>query len=169
MPDHGTLLAESEATDTALAPEGWVPPKRIKVLEPVWGYEFTQQFLNVSLPTLLAPGNLPALAKTLPTEFIFLTGRRDEAMIRESAGYRRLARICPVSFHLIDDIITEGNHSTTVTLAFARAVRRAGKAMLDTCFFFLVSDYIIADGSLASVIKLMLAGAGAVQSGNFQI
>jgi 2-polyprenyl-3-methyl-5-hydroxy-6-metoxy-1,4-benzoquinol methylase len=123
----------------------------------------------MSLPTLLAPGNLPALAKTLPTEFIFLTGRRDEAMIRENAGYRSLTRICPVSFHLIDDIITEGNHSTTVTLAFAGAVRRTGKAMLDTCFFFLVSDYIVADGSLASAVKLMLAGASAVQAGNFQI
>jgi 2-polyprenyl-3-methyl-5-hydroxy-6-metoxy-1,4-benzoquinol methylase len=169
MPDHGTLIAESEAIEIPLAPEGWVPPKRIKVLEPVWGYEFTQQFLNVSLPTLLAPGNLPALAETLPTEFIFLTGRRDEAMIRDSAGYRRLSAICPVSFRLIDNIITDGNHSTTVTLAFAGAVRRTGQAMLDTCFFFLVSDYIVADGSLASVIKLMLAGASAVQSGNFQI
>src|SRR6516165_4756341 len=169
MPDHGTMLAEPEATETPLAPEGWVPPKRIKVLEPVWGYEFTQQFLNVSLPTLLAPGNLPALAETLPTEFIFLTGRRDEPMIRDSAGYRRLSAICPVSFRLIDDIITHGNHSTTVTLAFAGAVRRTGEAMLDTCFFFLVSDYIVADGSFASVIKLMLGGASAVQSGNFQI
>jgi 2-polyprenyl-3-methyl-5-hydroxy-6-metoxy-1,4-benzoquinol methylase len=169
MPDQGTLIADSEAIETPLAPEGRVPPKRIKVLEPVWGYEFTQQFLNVSLPTLLAPGNLPALAETLPTEFIFLTGRRDEPMIRDSAGYRSLSAICPVSFRLIDDIITHGNHSTTVTLAFATAVRRTGEAMLDTCFFFLVSDYIVADGSLASVIKLMLAGASAVQSGNFQI
>ena len=150
-------------------PEGRPPARWIKVLVPVWSYEFTQQFLNMSLPTLLAPGNLPALAKTLPTEFIFLTGRRDEAMIRESAGYLRLAGICPVSFHLIDDIITEGNHSTTVTLAFARAVHRTGKAMLDTCFFFLVSDYIVADGSLASAVKLMLAGVSAVQAGNFQI
>jgi 2-polyprenyl-3-methyl-5-hydroxy-6-metoxy-1,4-benzoquinol methylase len=169
MPDHGTLIAESEAIQTPLRPEGWLPPKRIKVLEPVWGYEFTQQFLNFSLPTLLAPGNLPALAETLPTEFIFLTGRRDEPMIRDSAGYRRLSEICPVSFRLIDDIITQGNHSTTVTLAFAGAVRRTGEATLDTCFFFLVSDYIVADGSLASVIKLMLAGASAVQAGNFQI
>ena len=151
MPDHSTITAELAETEVRAVPERRPPAKWIKVLLPVWGYEFTQQFLNVSLPTLLAPGNLPALAKTLPTEFIFLTGRRDEPMIRESAGYRRLARICPVSFHLIDDLITEGNHSTTVTLAFARSVRRAGTAMLDTCFFFLVSDYIVADGSLSLI------------------
>src|SRR5215467_3554629 len=98
MPDHSTLSEESEEITTLLAPEERARPKRIKVLEPVWGYEFTQQFLNVSLPTLLAPGNLPALAESLPTEFVFLTGRKDEPMIRDSAGYRRLSTICPVSF-----------------------------------------------------------------------
>jgi hypothetical protein len=90
-------------------------------------------------------------------------------MIREAAGYRRLSKICPVGFHAIDDLITGGNHSTTVTLAFARAVRRTAEAMLETCFLFLVSDYIVADGSLASAIKHVLAGASAVQTGNFQI
>jgi len=95
MPDHTTITAELGDIETHAVSERRAPPKWIKVLEPVWGYDFTQQFLNVSLPTLLAPGNLPALAKTLPTEFIFLTGRRDEAMIRESAGYRRLSTICP--------------------------------------------------------------------------
>ena len=32
----------------------------------------------------------------------------------------------------IDDLITDGNHSATITLAFARAVRQTGEAMLDT-------------------------------------
>ena len=30
-------------------------------------------FCEVSLPTLLAPGNLPALAKALPCKLVFLT------------------------------------------------------------------------------------------------
>src|SRR6516165_9229998 len=137
MPDHSTITAELAETEARAVPERRSPAKWIKVLLPVWGYEFTQQFLNVSLPTLLAPGNLPALAKTLPTEFIFLTGRRDEPMIRQSTGYRHLSAICPIRFNLIDDIITQGNHSTTVTLAYVAAVRRVGEAMLDTCFFFL--------------------------------
>ncbi len=145
------------------------PPRAIQVLLPVWGYEFVQSFLRLSLPTLLAPGNLPALAGTLPTEFVFLTGRRDEAVIRESAGYRALSAVCGVRFNAIDDLIAEGNHSTTVTLAYTRAVRRTGAAMLDTCFFFLVSDYIVADGSLRSALQPILGGASGVQAGNFQI
>jgi hypothetical protein len=54
-------------------------------------------------------------------------------------------------------------------LAYAEAIRAAGRAMLDTCFLFLVSDYIVADGSLASVLARVRAGAGAVLVGNFQV
>ena len=59
------------------------------------------------------------------------------------------AGICARQIHLIDHLITDGNYSTTITLAYTEEVRAAGAAMVDTCFFFLVSDYIVADGSLA--------------------
>src|SRR5262249_49561714 len=55
------------------------------------------------------------------------------------------------------------------TLAFARAVRETGDAMLDTGFIFLVSDYLIADGSLRSVVARLRAGASGVVAGNYQI
>lgn len=74
-----------------------------------------------------------------------------------------------MEFSPIDDLIAPGNHSTTITLAFAREVRAAGPEMLDTCFFFLVADYIMADGSLAAVLARMRDGASAVQVGNFQV
>jgi 2-polyprenyl-3-methyl-5-hydroxy-6-metoxy-1,4-benzoquinol methylase len=150
-------------------PSGRSAPTAAQVLLPVWGYEFVRQFLDRSLPTLLAPGNLPAVAGEIPTEFVFLTCKKDEMMIREHPAYRRLSAVCGVRFEAIDDLVTDGNHTTTITLAYARAVRRAGPAMLDTCFFFLVSDYLIADGSLASVMARMQAGASGVQVGNFQV
>jgi hypothetical protein len=143
--------------------------KAIQVLLPVWGAEFVRQFLDHSLPTLLAPGNIPALAEALPTRFVFLTRARDEAAIRTHPAGRHLARVSEVTFSPIDDLIAPGNHSTTITLAFARAVRETGPAMLDTCFFFLVADYIMADGSLAAVLARMQEGASAVQVGNFQV
>ncbi|MBV8775587.1 MAG: hypothetical protein JO258_00175 [Alphaproteobacteria bacterium] len=145
------------------------PPRAICILLPVWGADFIAKFFEQSLPTLLAPGNVPALANALPTRFVFLTRARDEASFRAQAGCRRLEELVNVEFLPIDDLITRSNHSTTVTLAYARAVRQAGEAMLDTCFFFLVSDYIMADGSLAAVLGRMQAGASAVQAGNFQL
>ena len=84
-------------------------------------------------------------------------------------AFKRLAGICDVKIHLIDHLITDGNYSTTLTLAYTEEVRAAGAAMLNTCFFFLVSDYIVADGSLANALDRMRRGTSAVFVGNFQV
>jgi hypothetical protein len=145
------------------------PPKEIQLLLPVWGRGYVKQFLDSGLPTLLAPGNLPALAASLPCTFIFLTSSEDADTLRDHPGIRYLRSFCNVEVRLIDDLITGDNHSTTITLAYARAVQTTGSAMLDTCFFFLISDYLVADGSLANVFARMKAGASAVLTGNFQV
>jgi hypothetical protein len=145
------------------------PPQAVKLLLPVWGYSYVRQFLECGLPTLLAPGNVPALAAALPTEFIILTSADDAAFIREHSTFKRLAATCETKIQPIDHLITDGNYSTTITLAYTEAVRAAGDAMLDTCFFFLVSDYIVADASLANALKRMQRGASAVVVGNFQV
>jgi hypothetical protein len=138
-------------------------------LLPVWGEAFIDAFLAASLPTLLAEGNVPALARTLPTRFVFLTRQRDELTIRGHPAYARLRQVCDVGFLPIDDLIMSGNHSTTITLGWERAVRREGEAMLDTCLVFLVSDYVMADGSLATIARHMMAGISGIQAGNFQL
>jgi Methyltransferase domain len=74
-----------------------------------------------------------------------------------------------VRLHFIDHLITGGNYSTTITLAYTEAVRAAGPAMLDICFIFLVGDYIVADGSFAHIIGRMLAGRSGMLVGNFQV
>ena len=143
--------------------------RAIKVLLPVWGDSYIRQFLEYGLATLLAPGNLPALVAALPTEFVLLTRAEDEAIIRGNAAFERLAAACPTTIRSIDHLITDGNYSTTITIAFAESVMAVGDAMLDTCFFFLVSDYIIADGSLANALGRMQRGISAVVVGNFQV
>jgi len=145
------------------------PPKAIQLLVPVWGATYTSQFVEVSLPTLLSPGNLPALAKALPCKFVFLTSSTDATDLQDHAAIHYLRSVCDVEFSVIDDLITGDNYSTTITLAYARAVRAAGDAMLDTCFYFMISDYIVADGSLANVLAQMQAGYSGVVAGNFQV
>jgi len=159
----------AHVNDVATTPAQRPPPQAICILLPVWGADFISKFLEQSLPTLLAPGNIPGLAKALPTRFMFLTRARDEEVFRAHPTCQRLQNICAVEFLPIDDLITRSNHSTTITLAYARAVRQAGESMHDTCFFFLVSDYIMADGSLVAVLARMQQGASAVQAGNFQL
>ena len=151
------------------APHHRPPPSAVKILLPVWGERFVGQFLEFCLPTLLAPGNIPALARMLPCEMILMTSAADEPAIRRHPLWQRLTGMCTVTIKRIDDLITDGNHSTTITLAYARMVRETGERVLDTCFIFLVSDYLVADGSLRSVLARMQDGASGVLAGNFQV
>ena len=145
------------------------PLTAVKLLLPIWGHRYVSQFLELGLPTLIAPGNIPALAKTLPCEFEILTSSEDETYVRQHPTFHRLTQICRVFFRRVDHLVMVGNNSTTLTLAYAEAVRATGPSMLDTCFFFLAADYIVADGSLANVLARMQAGSSAVQVGNFQV
>ena len=93
----------------------------------------------------------------------------DEPIIRSHPAWQKLERQCACEIRSIDDLITQGNHTATITLAFERALRQSGDAMRDTCFIFLMSDYLVADGSLKTVLRTIESGAGAVLAGNFQI
>jgi hypothetical protein len=143
--------------------------KQITFLMPVWGYQFIGRFLEFCLPTLLAPNNVPAIARELPCRFVLLSSVIDEPIIRSHPAWQKLERHCACEIQSIDDLITHGNHTATITLAFERALRQSGDAIRDTCFIFLMSDYLVADGSLKTALRKIKTGADAVLAGNFQI
>jgi hypothetical protein len=144
-------------------------PRAVVLLLPIWGSRYVSQFLEFGLPMLLAPGNLPAVAGELPTRVVLLTGEADVPLIRAHPSWRRLQQVCAAEIETIDDLITQGNHSATITLAFARAMRACGPAITDTCFILWMSDYLVADGSLTALLQRFKSGASAVFAGNFQV
>jgi hypothetical protein len=141
----------------------------VKLLLPVWGRCHLDQFLNASLPSLLWPGNLPALVDAMPCEFVAMTGSDDAETLAAHPNWHRLERICPVRVVAIDDLISDASYAVTITLAYTQAMRAAGAAMLDTGFIFLVADFLVADGSLGAVLARLRGGADGVLAGNFQV
>jgi hypothetical protein len=150
-------------------PVGRPPLKKVRCLLPIWGYAYVKKFLEFALPTWLADGNLPAVSRLLPTEFVLLTSREDEIYLRAHPAFKRLSAICHTEIHFIDHLITGNNYSTTITLAYAEAIRATHDKMLDTCFLLLVSDYIVADGSFRTVVERVQAGRDGILVGNFQV
>jgi hypothetical protein len=144
-------------------------PTAIEFLLPAWGFHHIRTFLDFGLPSLLAPGNLPALSRTLPCSFVILTRREDVPILLQDPGCLRLGEFCKLDIQTIDELIIEGHHSVTLTLAYERAIRARGSAIRDTCFFFLVADFLISDGTLARVYDCIRAGANGVLGGSFQI
>src|SRR5262245_37807379 len=105
------------ASDQARFDERRPPATACAVLMPVWGEAFVRRFLDCCLPTLLAPGNLPALARALPTHFVLLTETTDVALVAGHPAWRQLARCCATEIATIDDLIVDRHHHATLTLA----------------------------------------------------
>jgi hypothetical protein len=145
-----------------------LPPSSIQMLLPVWGEQYTRGFLDFCLPSLLAPGNIPALSKLAPSTLVLLTPARNAVIIKRSPLWGLLLRYCEVRIEPIDDLVSESS-STVLTLAYALAIRQTGQQALHTCFVPLVADYVLSDGSLAKVAERIFAGASGVLAGNFQI
>jgi hypothetical protein len=147
------------------------PPARPAVvfLLPVWGERFVSQFLDLGLRTLLAPGNIPAVAEACDCSFRILTTSGQERQLHGHPMFELLRRRCAVEFAVIDDIVHPGVHSLTITLAYVRGMRASGAAMTRTHFVFLVADYVMADGSLRHLLRLIQDGVSGVTTGNVQI
>ena len=79
------------------------PPKAVAVVVAVWGQRFVQRFLEICLPTLLAPGNVPAAAAELPTEFVILTREQDEPAFATHPMFSILAETC--AGHAVYDLM----------------------------------------------------------------
>jgi hypothetical protein len=142
---------------------------QVRVLLAVWGEHFIDDFLQLSLPSLLAPGNMPALAAGHDTRFVFLTRLQDVPVFERNPAFQLLKTICPIEFLSIEDLIVQGGYSATLTLAFDRAVRATGAQMLNTYFVFLTADYLMADGSMQGLMRYIQKGYSGICAGNFQV
>lgn len=143
-------------------------PLNVTYLLAVWGNKYINQFMDVSLPSLLASGNIPAVASESRSRFLFLTAKDDRKFFTQHPLFRRLERYCEVDFVAIDDLLFGSNYSATLTIAYERGMRQAGKEMCSTYFIYLVADYIMADGSLANLLPYMKRNVSGITGGNFQ-
>jgi hypothetical protein len=141
-----------------------VPLAGLAVLVSVWGRRHVDEFLRLALPSWLAPGNLPALAQAAggPVELLVMSGQSDIEAARDAPAIRALDGIARVSWIPIDDLIAPPAYTTTLTLAFARGVALRESEAFGTPIVFLNSDFVLADGALASVARALAEGHRAI-------
>jgi hypothetical protein len=120
---------------------------------PVWGRSYTRLFLDVSLPTFLAAGNLPALAGADPVYRIYTTAA-DAPPIRESVAVAALRKLMPVEINIITEAIAD--KYARMSFCHKMAIERADER--GAAIVFLAPDAVAADGSLAALSRLADAG-----------
>jgi hypothetical protein len=139
-----------------------------RVITYAWGEKYVDTLLTLTLPALLAPGNLPYVASEVPCELVILTQRRFFSKFNHHPAIARIRNICPVRLVRLDDlIVSKDKYGMSLTYALHRAFSDLGPAMTEHWQIFLNADFILADGSLRSVIGHLSRGKRIVASPSY--
>jgi len=130
----------------------------LHLVTPVWGEAYTRVFLDVMVPSLLAPGNLPAVNNLGECVYKIYTSKTDAEVIKRSESYANLSKLLPVEFRRIEKLPDE--KYATSSGCYREAVFEA--AAKQAAVFTAVPDVVFADGGLASITRLLSAGKKAI-------
>jgi hypothetical protein len=148
---------------------GGVMTKRpTRIITYAWGEHYLNGLLSLTLPALLAPGNLPSVAALVPCELVILTEERFFATVSSHASILRAKEFCPLRLIELDDLITKKDkYGMALTHALHRGFIDLGPAMTDNWLIFLNADFILADGCLRNVLRYLARGEHLVASPSY--
>lgn len=130
---------------------------------PAWGDQHVGLMLNVMIPSLLAPGNLPALADPSRCRFVVYTSREDLERIEASPALAAVRRLMPTWCTAFDTSTPpDGNRHAPASAAYATALRLAhedGAALVIP-----PPDCVVSDGLIATLQAHAAAGTRVVHT-----
>jgi hypothetical protein len=145
------------------------PPARLII--PLWGFIYAEKLTSMTLPALLAPGNLPALSAMFDVNVVLVTESKLVDYIRQARSFQRLTKICEVKFASLDDLMPcePGEYGVVLTAALFRGFVDLGAKVTETFLLFLNADFIIADGSYRRLAELMREGKRVIHAPSFRV
>jgi hypothetical protein len=159
---------QQEMTPTSGPLAGTTVKCPTRVITYAWGEKYVDTLLSLTMPALLAPGNLPYVASEVPCELVILTQKRFFSKFNCHPTIARIRNICPVRFVRLDDlIVAKDKYGMTLTYALHRGFSDLGPAMTEHWQIFLNADFILADGSLRTVIGHLSRGQRIVASPSY--
>ncbi|KAA0593760.1 hypothetical protein J2848_005895 [Azospirillum lipoferum] len=126
----------------------------------VWGTAYVDSMLMLNLPSLLAPGNLPALVSGgIAIEHAIYTTASDAAVIQAHPVYRALQTIVPCRIEILTDRAGPGDYSDTIgrmNVVHARILKECAET--GTAWLFDQPDHVWGNRALSHLVER--AGAG---------
>lgn len=125
----------------------------------MWGDWHVGMFLDANLPTMLAPGNLPAFTRAIDLEYLIYTTPDDAARMTRSLSFQRLRTLVKV------DLKSFTPQSTNDPIALHHSIWEEGidRARAGGSFIVLMPpDVVWADGSFAHLAAALGEGKHAI-------
>lgn len=142
---------------------------KVKLITVVWGARYVHDFARISLPSYLAPGNLPGLAEEVDLEILIMTTGASRQIFEAEPAFGVLQDICAVRFIDIDDLVTTGAYGVTLTLAYARGIQSCGASQVGTWFLMMNSDFVLADGGLKTLAARLRSDARCIMAPSLRV
>jgi hypothetical protein len=142
-----------------------------RLIIPVWGERYLSKVLSITLPAILAPGNLPALCESFEVELVIVTESRLFGTVKAADAFQRAAKVCATQLIPLDDLLTDvpDDYGMVLTYALFRGFADLGARVTDTYLLLFNADFIISDGSLRHLAKLMLEGHRVIHAPSFRV
>ncbi|MHB8397158.1 MAG: hypothetical protein ACYC9S_03815 [Leptospirales bacterium] len=115
----------------------------------VWGSEFVDLFLNVSMRSLFSPRNLPVVKERTGCSFLIYTKSEFLESIKNSITIKKTEEIMPVFIIAMDCDIT--NPYIAMSQGHRFGLMEAN--LLNAAAVFLFPDHIYADGYIESLVR----------------
>lgn len=134
----------------------------------VFGEEFTTQYVNDVLPTMLGPENIEALnAETRSVQIIYTTPE-DSRTIKESPAFAELTRIMDVRLYLVDfKYLDTANKYDLMVQSHKHAIRKGHEEKARVVF--LAPDGIYSEATFRNLYKQATQGYKAIMIGTLRV
>ena len=123
---------------------------------PVWGDSYVRTFLQYSLPSQLAPENIPSLEGQ--HSYTIYTTNEDRERIASSEAFKALQRTIEVDIHTIESV---GQKYDIKSNCYRQALHRA--AQRGAAVFLLNADIVLADGFVQKIVTLLSSGKRVIE------
>lgn len=133
----------------------------------VWGSDFTDIFLNLVLPSLLSPGNLPVFQEMKQSVYKIYTTAKDAEVIAKSKKYKLLTEIINTKIKVFRFPRYPVGRYQYLTFCQKHALIEAYKQ--DCAFVYLTPDNIYANGSFTNLLKIVATGKRVVMEPSFTV
>lgn len=139
---------------------------KFNILMVVWGAPYIEVMVRLTIPTLLYPGNIPALAARHQCKVIFFTRASDEVLIREAESVQRLAELLPIEFVHFDP-----EAAPNIYLAMSDAHKAGCLSAKDEGAKVIVAspDGLFADGCCSAIARQAELGRAAVMCSGLRL
>lgn len=142
-----------------------------RLIIPVWGDRYADKVVSMTLPAVLAPGNLAELCRTFAVEVVIVTESRLFDLFRRAPSFAAVERICPARLVPLDDVLTDfaSDYGVTLTHALFRGFTDLGARMTEIYLLFLNADFIVCNGALGHLGRLMREGKRVIHAPSFRV